>query len=132
MERILEIEEVENFTDDCNQYPRYDGYLIKTDKQEIQILIDNHSQCCEEFGYFSSEDDFSDFLGAELFDIIEVDKEYKTKRLDLSYYNNSSVVFVNFETSAGTLQFTVYNAHNGYYGHEVIIKSNQYSYSEVL
>ena len=35
------------------------------------------------------------------------------------------IIFVNLETDKGTLQFTVYNIHNGYYGQEIKIVSQQ-------
>ena len=38
-------------------------------------------------------------------------------------------MFVNFETSSGTFQLTCYNSHNGYYGHDVTVVSNQLSYT---
>jgi hypothetical protein len=34
-------------------------------------------------------------------------------------------MFVNLETDKDTLQLTVYNSHNGYYGHSAFIRSNQ-------
>jgi hypothetical protein len=33
--------------------------------------------------------------------------------------------FVDFETSKGVFQLTVYNRHNGYYGHDILIESKQ-------
>ena len=50
----------------------YDGYKITTSKQEYLILIENGQCCCESWGYFSSEDDFADYigrLGSQVFDL---------------------------------------------------------------
>ena len=33
-------------------------------------------------------------------------------------------MFLTFKTSNGTLQFAVYNDHNGYYGHQALIRIN--------
>ena len=35
-----------------------------------------------------------------------------------------NVQFVNFKTNRGTFQFTVYNCHNGYYGHDITVTYN--------
>ena len=47
-------------------YGAYDGYKITTSEQEYLILIDNGQCCCESWGYFSSEDDFGDYIGKNL------------------------------------------------------------------
>jgi hypothetical protein len=39
--------------------------------------------------------------------------------------DKGEAVFVNFETDRGTLQFTAYNGHNGYYGHTVYIETQK-------
>jgi hypothetical protein len=100
------------------------GYEIVTDQQTILILIDNEQSCCEEWGYLTSEDNLNDFIGAELLKVTEVDKELKVYNFP-DQHDQCITLFINLETSKGTLQFVVYNAHNGYYGHPVTIKSNQ-------
>lgn len=123
IETILEIKE-ETFKDG---YQEYDGYIIKTNKQEIKLGIENEQSCCESWGYFASNDDFDDFINAELLSIEQVDDALnKTKLKDNNMENDEdSVIFVNINTSKGTLQLAVYNSHNGYYGHSVIMRSNQ-------
>lgn len=127
-EIIKSIEEVENvkgvISGDKNE-----GYKITTNKQEIYLLIDSFGQCCEDFGHFVSEDSFDEFIESELLDIklvdtalnVEAVKEVLPSGLDCG----GDIMFVNLETNKGTLQLAVYNSHNGYYGHDVILKSNQ-------
>ena len=44
---------------------------------------------------------------------------------DMGGLEDGGVVFVNFDTSAGLFQLVAYNQHNGYYGHEVLVVSNE-------
>lgn len=54
MEKILRIEEIsQDYTD---------GYAIITNKQTIKLLISNSQSCCEEWGYFMSDDDLEYFI----------------------------------------------------------------------
>lgn len=41
-------------------------------------------------------------------------------------------MFINFETSKGTLQFTLYNSHNGYYGHTAKVISKRPGNTEII
>ncbi len=135
MEKILNIEVVSN----CKLYNKEgnlyycDGYVIKTNLQEINIGISNGQDCCEYWGYITSEDNFKNFIGAELLSVEIVDGEYKSKKVNLPEdVSSDDCVFVNVQTSEGTLQFVLYNVHNGYYGHSVIISSNQIKYDGYL
>ncbi len=122
-EKILNIEEVFNV-----EGGGMDGYKVTTDKQEILVLISNDQSCCENWGYFSSHDEEKDFVGAMLTGISLVDNALDVKKFNetLDYgLDEGDVQFVNFETDKGTLQLAVYNSHNGYYGHSILIKSNQ-------
>ena len=100
-----------------------DGYLVETDEESFYVLIDNGQSCCESWGYFSSEDDMNDFIGAELLEIDLTDTALnKQKFEDSDYYEDGGgIQFVDFKTSTGTFQLAVYNAHNGYYGHGIVI-----------
>lgn len=114
-----------------------DGYVVKTTCQEISMMINNCQDCCENWGYICSEDDFSEFIGATLVDITVTDTALKTKNLEewqdyISQLDDGGVIFINLETSKGTLQFVLYNCHNGYYGHSVEIKSNQLNIEDCL
>lgn len=105
-------------------YSAYDGYKITTSEQEYLILIDNGQSCCESWGYFTSEDDTGSFIGKTLIDVELTDKALNTKKVeDSGYYDDyGGIQFVNFKFLDGSiLQFAVYNAHNGCYGHPIII-----------
>lgn len=127
-EKILKIEEIE-FKAMTNGYNNYlHGYEITTDQQVIRFGINMDQRCCESTGYFMSEDDFSEFIGANLLDIIIVDECRNTAKFnrELPYGTDSGgTVFINFHTGQGVLQFTAYNSHNGHYGHIALIQSRQ-------
>nr|DAK47331.1 MAG TPA: hypothetical protein [Caudoviricetes sp.] len=129
------IKSIEYFQPFEGEYKGMEGYKIVTDKQEILILINNSQQCCEEWGYeacsekgiLETQDDLDDYIGAEILDIEIVDTEkdiYKNLTDRVYRFYSSNAEFVNIKTSKGKLQFAVYNAHNGYYGHKIYIKFN--------
>lgn len=128
MEKILKIEQINNFKHASKNWQHFDGYKIITDKQEILMGISNEQNCCENWGYLMSNDDFEDFIDSELLEVNTTDQAFNQKILDLTndLYDAHSI-FINIETTEGTLQFTAYNGHNGYYGHSVIIRSEQLS-----
>lgn len=126
---------------------RMEGYKILTNKQAIFVLIEAEQFCCESWGYdacssegiITSNDDFNDFIGAELVDVAIISpgthKEVKiySKLLDISYDGDEdNAEFVNLNTTNGLLQFAVYNSHNGYYGHDIYIKFNDVEIQDVL
>ena len=100
-----------------------DGYKVKTDQHEIYALIDNAQSCCENWGYFASEDTFDEFIGAELQEVNLTDVALNKQKVEKSdYYDDGGgIQFVDFVTDKGTFQLAVYNAHNGYYGHGILI-----------
>ena len=130
MENIISIKEVENFQLKEDSYSKYDGFEIVTDQQTIKLGISNGQSCCEDWGYFMTEDDLSDFIGAELIGVSITDTILKTELLVDTYDGDS--MFVNINTSAGLLQFVAYNSHNGYYGHEAVVVSRDLNVSEGL
>ena len=102
------------------------GYIIKTNKKTVKLLIEDEQDCCEDWGYFMSEDRFEDYIGAELINIEVVDDGLKSSELRLDKVEDDNArddgrstqtMFVNVNTSEGLLQFVAYNNHNGYYGH---------------
>lgn len=127
------IEKIEEITDNDMS-----GYAIKTNKQVIKLLICYLQDCCERFGYFMSEDNIDDFVGAELFGLALTDtalNEAKMKKSNIgpdSDYFEGGIMFVDIKTSKGVLQFVAYNEHNGYYGHEARIESKQLEHRETL
>lgn len=138
-EKILSITEVDSFdSQPDNKWGGFmEGVLIETDKQTIKVLIDNQSSCCEHWGYLISEDEGDDrdyYIGAELTGVSLTDTNLQTTEFthdwcnapkDAIHLDSGDVMFVNIETNLGTLQVAVYNAHNGYYGHGVLIDSKQ-------
>ena len=112
-----------------------DGVIIKTNKQEIKIGIDNDQQCCESWGYLTSEDNVDDFIGAEVVKITlddELLNESVLSDLDKYTIENASMMFVTVHTSKGPFQVVAYNEHNGYYGHTGVLISNQLEEEERL
>lgn len=131
----------------------YDGFEIQTNEQTIILAIDNVTQCCEDVGYFMTNDDLNEFIGAILLDIDYVDGDLKVHTVKKQYtmQDNQGTIhncacdeyfvdikrniqmndfqnyamFVNLHTSAGKLQFVAYNAGNGYYGHDFRLISRQ-------
>lgn len=103
----------------------YDGYKITTSEHEYNILIANGQYCFESWGYFSSDDDFDGFIGNGLVDVELTDKALNNIKVEESGYyigDDGGIQFVNFKMDNGSvLQFAVYNSHNGYYGHPIII-----------
>ncbi len=135
-ELIVSIEEGSWGTTDPDGYAiTYEGFRVKTTDQLISLGINQDHQCCEVWGYFMTNDKPSDFIGAELLSVKLIDGDLRTvpisKGLEPWDYNGNSM-FVNIETSRGTLQFVAYNEHNGYYGHEAVVQSTQLNHFEIL
>ena len=127
MAKILSIKEYEELKD--FNLKGYEGYVINLDDNSSIIFgIENHLNCCEDFGYFSSECNFDDFIGAELIKLKVVEHNdigYPSHLVDLigrKRMTFEDCVFLVLQTSKGELDFAVYNCHNGYYGHEVVVR----------
>lgn len=120
MEKIKSINE----TTWGDRYSQYEGYEIITSKQTIRVGISSGQSCCENFGYLTTNDNLQDFIGANLRAIKIVDQALKIV-VPLSDLYEGGAMFVNFETSKGVMQLVAYNSHNGYYGHEAVLISQQ-------
>jgi hypothetical protein len=132
MERIISINEA-TFRISGKEYNEFDGYQIVTDHQTIQFGIDNGQSCCESWGSMITNDEAAEFIGANLIGISITDQALNNKKIeDLEHLDCGGVMFVNFETDKGLLQFAAYNSHNGYYGHEAVVVSKQLNHSEIL
>lgn len=127
METILKIEEVfDRETDMGGHCARCDGFVVRTDRQTIELLVENAHYCCETWGYFISEDDTSGFVGARLLDVRVTDEELLPGKVaEATADPVTSVMFIDLMTDRGVLQFTAYNAHNGHYGHMAVVRSEQ-------
>lgn len=123
MKTLGKIKNIEVITNLKLDYSEMDGYKIETDQHTFHVLIDSYQDCCEIWGYFSSEDDLKSFAGAELREVNLTDKALNTKELeDSGYYDGEGgIQFVDFVTDKGILQLAVYNGHNGYYGHGILV-----------
>ncbi len=105
-----------------------DGYKVQTDAHTFHVLIDNGQSCCESWGYLSSEDDLSYFIGAELREVKLTDTALKQQKVEASGYydgDEGGIQFVDFLTDRGTFQLAVYNSHNGYYGHGIVVAKDE-------
>lgn len=112
-----------------------DGYEVVTNKQKISLVIDNVQRCCEQWGYFWCNDNTEEFVGSVLSDVKVVDtalNEQTCKDNSDGKVYEGCVMFVNLETSKGTLQFVAYNEHNGYYGHTAKVISENFNYEAYL
>ena len=133
-EKILKIEKTEFKHDDKSKsYYNLEGYKITTNKQVIKLGIDNGQSCCENWGYFMSEDDVQSFVGSILIGIELTDTQLKkVEEFDIDNSYEGDAMFVNLKTNNGLLQFIAYNEHNGYYGHEACVISKQLSHTTIL
>jgi hypothetical protein len=144
--KIMKIDASESFrfAGQPGGYTDYEGFVITLDSgEQLAIGISNGQNCCESFGSVSSEDDLQSFVGATLlsYDIVDMDmaKQVNTVAAAEVYpvgeYNHDEggAIFLNAETDRGALQFTVYNSHNGYYGHSVNVAfGNQFIHEDYL
>ena len=125
-ERIESIREIEI----QEGWNTYEGFEVITSKQRIVLGIEGGQACCEEWGYFWSNDSIEEFIGAELRNVKITDQCLNTEKAPKVY--EGDVMFVTLETDRGDLQFVAYNEHNGYYGHSAIVRSTQLTVDEVL
>ena len=130
--KILSIEEYVDENKD--RWSNDEGFTIKTsDGSVIDLHMGMEQGCCECPGYFMSEDDFSDYIGANLIKVEVVDTGLRKYTINEGYGDEDlessldagGVMFVNLETTKGTLQFVAYNSHNGYYGHMASVSINK-------
>lgn len=103
-------------------YGEKDGYLVETDKHTWHLLIDNGQSCCESWGYLWSDDDLSRYIEKELLKVKVTDVALNTKMIEKEKeIYEGAIKFVDFIFKDDVLQFAVYNNHNGYYGHDILI-----------
>lgn len=123
-ENTIAIREMYRINTDIIIWNIYDGYCIETDSRKLYFVINNGQDCCENWGYLSSEDDFGSFIGSELKNVYVTDTKLGTIVSNMKEdLDAGSAMFINVETTRGLLQFAAYNEHNGYYGHDVLLVS---------
>lgn len=101
-----------------------DGYRVTTDEHVIHVLISNYQNCCEDWGYMTSDDDLTGYVGARLKRIHLTDTALNKQVVEDTApygFDEGGIQFVDLVTNRGTLQLAVYNGHNGYYGHSILI-----------
>lgn len=134
MEKIIQISEFEGRPG----HSKVAGFEVITTDQIVQLYIDDEQDCCESWGYFWCNENPQDFVGAELRSVAITDTALNEAQMKANELNpndkwfEGGIMFVNIETSIGTLQFVAYNIHNGYYGHQATVKCTQLTHSEVL
>jgi len=131
-DKIVLAEEVEGVKDPRGKqtWGGFDGYRVKTERQDVYMLISNGQNCCENWGYATSEDNLEDFIGANLISVSVTNSKLET--LEIPEIYEGDVMFCTLETDRGPLQFAVYNEHNGYYGHTALIVSQDLNMEQVL
>ena len=127
--KIIGIKELTSYKIDKNDWRTWDGFFIQTEGRDIHLLIDSDQDCCETFGQISSNDDLNYFVGAELleykaiesgtYDELPVKLKKHLKIEEESDIDVLDCSFIKFETDRGSFDLTVYNHHNGYYGHDI-------------
>lgn len=115
------------------------GYVIITSQNIYELRIDNAEQCCENWGYMITEEDCMEkFIGSQLLLIKVTDNFYNTELLqDVNKLTlcdgNGGIIFITFCTTVGDFQITLYNEHDGYYGHTVeILVNNITAFNDIL
>lgn len=116
-EIITSIEPVYDFSLN-NEYQKYDGYKITTNKREILFLIcgQDHSQT----GVITTNANLKDFIGASFFGYTKV----YSREIDNNFESDiggNYIAFLNIHTSKGICDLAVHNSNNGYYGAEIKI-----------
>ena len=105
-----------------------DGYVVRMSHHHtIKILIANRQECCETWGYMSSEDNLDSYVGAELQEIRLTDTALNQAVIDSLFPCpeglgiHLGIQFVDFVTDQGTFQLAVYNYRDGSYSHDIRI-----------
>ena len=113
------------------------GYVIETTRQTIRIAISSEGRCCESFGclFKRGASDMADRKRLDPADEVKILSEMvgKTVRFvgwgasksldDGYYYKNSQEIII--ETVDGSVyQCLLWNDHNGYYSHSILLEHN--------
>ena len=102
------------------------GYKVVMSDASKNIIckMNNYQQCYEDFDVVINPRLVppSDFIGAEYYSV-EVKDDDVNKYNDESYFNRAIIVII--RTNKGILTILLYNEHNGYYNHEIYIKTEK-------
>lgn len=121
MSKIIKIEEVYGVSP-YKSSKNFDGYKIETEDEEIYFVIENCQNCCECWGYLSTSENLEDYIGADYLGYEENVCKVLADQVKEDYVDEDEMQFLNINTSNGVIDFAVYNSHNGYYSHTVILK----------
>ena len=129
--KIKNIEEIENKNiPTLGKYNRYDGFVITFDNDTtLALIVSSGQSCCEQYGAVTTEENLQDYIGAEYIQHDIVDQQLAVRSniiadsniYDIPSLDSGDIIFLNVQTDRGTLQFSVYNCHNGYYGHAAYV-----------
>lgn len=95
-----------------------DALSITFEDGSKKSLVDAGQSCCES-RYLTTDDNLSDYIGAEYLGYEEKPAEYVDEGYDVH-----EIMFLDVNTSKGTFQIKAHNEHNGYYGGFWIKESN--------
>ena len=98
--------------DDALHFTFEDGSKIK--------LFDDGQSCCES-RYMRTDDNLSDYIGAQL-----LDAEIKEAPGMPDEYGEHEVQFLEVKTSKGCFTMASHNEHNGYYGGFLVRATKEY------
>lgn len=124
------IKKIEEWSEESGLNPgerpcSYEGYKVTTTTCEIFVMIEDNTQCCENWGYFDKADNIEDYIGQKLLMIRADGRCMKLDELDDMNLHERECMFVDFVTERGVFQLAVYNAHNGYYNHDIVVRVNK-------
>lgn len=127
--KIEKIAEVHEKSETGGAGGPYSGYEILLDNGvTVSILIEDRQQCCEQYGYLTSDDNLPSYVGAMVLRVVITDrtlKMYPLLKMAEEAHGSVETIFCTVYTDRGNLQFVAYNGHNGYYGHTVLYKIGQ-------
>jgi hypothetical protein len=113
-----------------SEYSNFDGFVITFDNDTtLALIVSSGQSCCEQYGAVTTEENLQDYIGAEYIQHDIVDQELAVRSniiadsniFDIPGLDEGDIIFLNVQTDRGTLQFSVYNSHNGYYGHSAYV-----------
>ena len=108
---------------------QYEGYLIYAGGKEHFVGINGQQCCCEAWDIWA-EGDIQSLVGKNLvgFKQSYPDLDGESRRTREEYQSLAIEVL----TDQGSIKICMSNEHNGYYSHEVVVKSDLFSYSDRL
>ena len=121
MSKIVKIEEVYGITP-YKSSKKFDGFKIETEDEELYFVIERCQNCCECWGYLSTPENLENYIGAEYLGYEEKVCKLLVEQVKEDCVVEDEMQFLNVNTSKGVIDFAVYNSHNGYYSHTVILK----------